>query len=631
MIVSMSKIRILGTADLLEDVLDELQDLEAVHLVDADEDREPLRPAETPRHAREAKSLRRALEDVEWVLERAGETGRARERTPPPEAGREATARWARLGRRTRRRLEALEERLGRLETEKAALDRYLAFLDAFASLGKQREEEMRRARAFHLVLTGGDADLERLDDGLRATLEGDYEVMSAPLEGGERAVLLLASPEAARQVDDLLDRIGLEELSLPADYGPSLAEARPSLEARRSEVRDELSDLRAERRELLAERTEELRPARAAMRDRLLELEALGRAGRTERAFVLEGWVPEAAAGRVERRLVSRFGEPLVVEVVDREEWEGEEAPVELSNPRLFRPFEAITSLLPLPRYGSIDPTPFVAVFFPMFFGVILGDVGYGLVLGLLSGWLHRRSKPGSTLRAVSEIGGAAAVFTVAFGLVYGELFGTLGHDWLGLEPLGFDRQEAMVAFLVFALALGLVHVVLGLVLGAVATFRSEPKTSLGRGLSALMVLLVVVAILAATRVLPGGFFTPAVVALLVAFPVLVALEGFLAPIELLSTLGNVLSYARIMALGTASVVMAAVANRLAGTVGSVAVGVLFGLIFHLINFALGVFGPVIHGIRLHYVEFFGKFYSPGGVAYRPFGHWRPGGDGAT
>ncbi|MBW2224246.1 MAG: hypothetical protein JRF54_08520, partial [Deltaproteobacteria bacterium] len=98
---------------------------------------------------------------------------------------------------------------------------------------------------------------------------------------------------------------------------------------------------------------------------------------------------------------------------------------------------------------------------------------------------------------------------------------------------------------------------------------------------------------------------------------------EGVLAPIELVSTLGNVLSYARIMAVGTASVMMAVVANRMTGAFGGVVVGTLFALLFHLINFVLGVFSPTIHMLRLHYVEFFGKFYSPGGSQYRPFRHW--------
>jgi V/A-type H+/Na+-transporting ATPase subunit I len=103
------------------------------------------------------------------------------------------------------------------------------------------------------------------------------------------------------------------------------------------------------------------------------------------------------------------------------------------------------------------------------------------------------------------------------------------------------------------------------------------------------------------------------------------VVAEGLVAPVELLSTLGKILSYARIMALGTASVMLAVVANRLGGATGSVLIGAMFALIFHTVNFGLGLFSPTIHALRLHYVEFFGRFYSPGGVQYRPFAHWTP------
>jgi V/A-type H+-transporting ATPase subunit I len=133
----------------------------------------------------------------------------------------------------------------------------------------------------------------------------------------------------------------------------------------------------------------------------------------------------------------------------------------------------------------------------------------------------------------------------------------------------------------------------------------------------------LIALALMAAFEMLPQRYFTPLAISVLVAFPLLIIAEGVLAPVELISTLGNVLSYARIMAVGTASVMMAIVANRMAGAFGSVVVGALFALLFHLINFVLGVFSPTIHMLRLHYVEFFGKFYSPGGSQYRPFRHW--------
>ncbi|MBM4777877.1 MAG: hypothetical protein GQE15_09260, partial [Archangiaceae bacterium] len=94
---------------------------------------------------------------------------------------------------------------------------------------------------------------------------------------------------------------------------------------------------------------------------------------------------------------------------------------------------------------------------------------------------------------------------------------------------------------------------------------------------------------------------------------------------IELLSTFGHILSYARIMALGTASLMLAVVANQMVGTFGSVVVGVVFALLFHVVNFAIGLFSPTIHALRLHSVEFLGKFFSPGGAEYRPLAHWQP------
>jgi len=385
-----------------------------------------------------------------------------------------------------------------------------------------------------------------------------------------------------------------------------------------------EIDELEGERARLAALHAPELLRARQAIHDRLRELEALPLSALTAHAFVLEGWIPAELLSRLQRRLREALGETVVACEVAREDWSAEEAPVALANPRLFRPFEALVRMLPLPRYGSIDPTPFVAVFFPMLFGLTLGDVGYGALMAALALVLHRRSRPGTTPRSASEIAGACAAFTIVFGFLYGELFGDLGRRALRLRPLLLDREEAIVPFLGLAVALGLVHILLGLSLGVIAARHHDRRQALGRGVTAVMLLLIVATLLAATDVLPHRFFTPAVVLLLVLFPVLIAAEGIIAPIELLATLGNVLSYARVMALGTASVMLAVVANRMVGAMGSAVVGVLLALLFHLVNFALGLFSPAIHALRLHYVEFFGKFYSPGGVEYHPFGHWK-------
>jgi V/A-type H+-transporting ATPase subunit I len=218
----------------------------------------------------------------------------------------------------------------------------------------------------------------------------------------------------------------------------------------------------------------------------------------------------------------------------------------------------------------------------------------------------------------------GACAAFAIIFGVLFGEVFGNLGQT-LGLRPLWFDRETAIVPFLALAVAIGVVHLTLGLVLAVITAWRrGHTREALGRSVAALMVVLTVLCLLAAFERLPKALFTPFVVALLVAFPVLLILEGVVAVIELLSTFGHILSYARIMALGTASLMLAVVANKMVGAMGSVVVGVIFALLFHTVNFAIGLFSPTIHALRLHYVEFFGKFYSPGGAQYHPLSTWQ-------
>lgn len=624
MIVPMMRLRILGPRERLDATLAAVQDAGLLHLADRGA-AQPVRTMELgERERREVRQLRSLAAEIDATLARAGGAAAAAAPAAPP--ARATLARWARLSNRTRRELDRLDGSIRTLEEERAQLARFGEFLRAFHGL---LPAGAGRMQSYQLVLRGDDpATVPRLRDGLGDAIGQEFILETAPLASGEQAAVLLVHAPQAAKVERLLAQAGIGELPVPARFaGRPQADLLPEVTARRDEVDREVAALLEHRRSLLRAAAELLGPARGAVADRLLGLDACQRAGVTPRSFLVEGWLPAAADARFRRHLAERLGPEIVVERVAREEWRAADAPVVLHNPRLFRPFEAVTRMMPLPSYGTIDPTPFVAVFFPMFFGLILGDIGYGLAAAGLALWLRSRGRAGTLVRSVGEILGACAAFSVLFGIGFGEFFGDLGRRWFGLHPVLFDREEALLPFLGLAVAIGLVHIVLGLVLGAFNSARGHPRHAVGQGAAALMVLAIVVALLAAVEVLPGGFFTPTVVVLLVLFPVLVVAEGIIAPIEFLSTLSNVLSYARIMALGTASVMMAIVANRLAGSFGGVLVGLVFGLLFHLVNFALGIFAPTIHGLRLHYVEFFGKFYSPGGQEYRPFAHWRPNG----
>ncbi len=627
MILAMAKLRLLGPRDRLPDVLRSLQTLGILHLTPPSAVTPLTHESLSPRQERERRHLLAAIEDVDQALgELLPFLAPAGRSAPAVQAGVTDFARWARLAFRTRRATDRLKTRATRLDEERALILKYQGFFSAFRPL-LENEARWRNATVYHVLLKRTEQDvIPRLRASLASVIGDAFELYSRELPGGETALLVVVSAAAAARVERLLAEARVQEIPVPEAYGgSSLAEAIPRMLARLGDLPQEIEAVRRERQELARAHGTALRRAQAAIAHRLQALNALPLSGVTAHAFVLEGWVPANARRALTDRLRADVGESVVVTEVSREEWRSEEAPVVLKNPRLFRPFEAVISLLPLPRYGSIDPTPFVAVFFPVFFGLILGDIGYGLALAVLGLVLHRRSRPGTMLRSVAEIIGPCALFAIFAGLLFGEFFGDLGRRWFGLRPLAFDREEALIPFLLLSVAIGAVHILLGMILGVVSA-RHHPREAVGKGAATIALVLIVLVLLAAVDVLPRAFFTPAVIGLLVAFPVLIVAEGVVAPIEFLSTLGNILSYARIMALGVASVMLAVVANRMVGMLGSAAVGVVFALLFHLVNFAIGLFSPTIHALRLHYVEFFGKFYSPGGVRYEPFGAWTRG-----
>jgi V/A-type H+-transporting ATPase subunit I len=232
--------------------------------------------------------------------------------------------------------------------------------------------------------------------------------------------------------------------------------------------------------------------------------------------------------------------------------------------------------------------------------------------------------------VREISKVGFVCATTSILFGFVFGEFFGTLGHGWL--KPLWEDRLLITTELLILSFILGIVHVLLGLFLGMIVALKEKNMHHFVEKIGFLVFFIGILFVVNSALLLPKGIFLPVLGGLtpfssaaigglivIVSFVLLFVSAGVQGAIESISIVSNILSYARIMAIGISSVAMAKVANELAVVVGGI-IGILIAITLHIVNMALGIFDPTIQALRLNYVEFFTKFYRPGGKEYAPF-----------
>lgn len=457
--------------------------------------------------------------------------------------------------------------------------------------------------------------------DELEELTGGRCEILAAEMDPDRVAAILLYPARVADDVRALLGGRDLEEVALPEEFqGVPFDQLGPELGQEQSRVKVRLATVEAELAALSAAHGARVAALRDVLEDRVAEARALHDSGTSDHLVILGGWLPAGRVAELRDALAAEVGPEVLVEERPLQSRDPR-TPVAFENRSFLRAFEPLASFISMPRYGSLDPTPLLALTFPAFVGLMVADVGYGLLLLGLLLWARRRWRGQPLMGILWPIGMLSAASTIGFGILFGEWFGDAGQRMLGLGPIWFDRREAIVPLLVLAISIGVAQVGLGLVLGMINAALLRHRSELARR-AALLVSLVAVIVLIGwlARLMPAVAGQVALAALLVALIVLVATAGLAGPIEVIGVLGNVLSYARLMAIGLASVMLALVANRLGGLLENVVLGVVVAAVIHALNLVLGFFDSSVQGMRLHYVEFFSKFVEPGGVRYEPF-----------
>ncbi len=392
------------------------------------------------------------------------------------------------------------------------------------------------------------------------------------------------------------------------------IEDEREKLEKKKEDINKQITRAGKEHSAFLIA-TEEL------LSELLEKAEAPLRFATTPSSFLIKGWIPSNELSSSIDILNKVSNNKIFIHFEPPKKHD--KVPIKLKNPRFAEPFEFFMDLYTMPTYREIDPTFLVFLTFPLLFGFMLGDFGYGLATLILFIILKKLMPKAKNFFKILIF---ASLSTIFFGLLFGEFFGF--EEIAGFHlPHILSRAHDINELMFLAVTVGLLHINLGLTLGFINELKSHGlmMALFAKGSWFVLEAGIVLLALSALKVLAFPTYIGFILIILSAI-MLFKGEGIRGPIEIPSLFSNTLSYARLMAIGLSSVVLATIINESAeeffhGGGFLVLVGVLILIVGHVINIMLGLLGSFLHSLRLHYVEFFSKFFHGGAEKYKPFG----------
>ena len=624
----MKHLRLLGMESEREALLKAMQDMECVEISSIDGSEEPLKSGfakpddKALMSAQEAsRAYRTALASLDrFAPEKKGmfrkRQGVSRAAFFSAESEENARTAAETINKDTRRLGEIESER-----TKNEALRATLApWLTVDAPLGGADGA---------LAVFFGTAGLNVTDDALKAladSLDGLLTWQQASSDRSLRYLLVMCHGSVKERALSALRDLGFSTVSFRGMTGTAkendkaLAENLAALEKERQEIEQHIAGLGG-KREALLEASD-----RAAIV--LRREEAKSRLVGTDKVFLLEGWLPADRCAEIEKTL-----KPFTCAIETREPTEDEypQVPVQLKNNKLTRPLNMVTEMYSLPAYGTLDPNPLMAPFFILFYGIMMADMGYGLLMMIASVIISKKYRPKGTSGELFSLLGLCGISTFIMGALTGGFFGDFLTQLVAIVSPGtvfalpklFDPLDDLTMILIGSMALGMVQIVTGMAISLIEKCKRKKFLDAFFEEITWWIVFIGIALLALGK---GAAVLYVGCALVLLGPIVQGkgwgkLTGVFGSLynHVTGYFGDILSYTRLMALMLAGSVIAQVFNMLAAMPGNVIAFIIISMLGNAMNFGLNLLGCYVHDLRLQCLEFFNKFYVDGGKPFRP------------
>jgi len=455
---------------------------------------------------------------------------------------------------------------------------------------------------------------------------------------------------EQVCDIPAILDQHGFDSLDL-SSFSERIPDELTRLQQRLQELHAEIDQIKAELKELTSQK-QSFKIIEEYLTNEIERYKDMQRFAETQTIYFVEGWMKATDKQALEHGL-SAYADSVEIfyEVPENTD---PTVPVMLENPPRLQPFEIITRMFGMPKYYEPDPTPYLAPFFFLFFGLCLTDAAYGVVLALLMGWFMRKYVVDAGTRQLAKLLYYGGVSTIVCGALTGGWFGNI-LDYMP-KPLTFvtaaknsmtvlDPMAQPLVFLGMALMLGYIQLIYGIVLKMRHRIRSGEGYDawLDQGVWLLFINSLFFTLMLSALGVGKSLFGQSMIVMSQGFALLSGavrvwmndrgnphtvkriFAGLYSLYDIVGIFSDVLSYSRLLALGLATGVIAMIIDMFVLMTGKIpGVGFIIGIVIfvggHAFNLIINTLGAFIHSGRLQFVEFFSKFFEAGGKKYKPF-----------